>query len=277
MKTSSTKRALAFWLAIAMLGGSAPTAFAAEMTTLQPAKKVASNSAVAIPEVDADTQGTQPQESQSEVVTPLAVVTIDHIKLDNKEVTVQGGSTGDTSVTATAHSSTGESGNTVSNVTWLIKEKNNGVTIDADDGKITVSAKAKAGTYTVVATPKSGSQDVTGGEKTATLTVKRATPVATTINQVLVDGVDVTEGQNRQITIPAGETRQLRATFLDQYSDAYTGQAEAVYTVEPKEGAPVSVSNTNLIVSADAAGTEVTITAKCKKVRVHRTEARSLL
>lgn len=150
MKSSYTKRALAFWLAVAMVATSAPMAFAAESTT------------------DASTTPTV----TSEPAPAAEAITIDHIGLtENGTVTVNG-KTGKT-VQATAYSS-GE--NTVaienSKITWSISgEAGSGVSVDAATGKITVAAKAKAGIYTVTATPKDGV--ATGTAKTATLTVER--------------------------------------------------------------------------------------------------------
>ena len=257
MKTSSRKRVLAFWLVAVMLGGSAHDAFAAEMAVLQPANKVESNGTGMMSEMSQGVLG-------GEDAATRTVVTIDHVTIKENTVTVDGN--GQKTAQAIAYASKDESTEIAQGeLTWSIKGPDDAVKISHTTGEITVPAKAKAGMYTVTATPKTSTKDVAEGAKTAILTVKRAAPVATAVSKVFVDDVDVTGGVKGQITIPAGETRQLRATFLDQYSDAYTGQAEAVYTVEPKEGAPVSVSNTNLIVSADAAGTEVTITAKCKK------------
>ena len=71
MKSSYTKRALAFWLAVAMVATSAPMAFAREPDSVPPASTT--------------TSGT--------TVTAAEQITIDHIGLaDSGKVTVDGSS-----------------------------------------------------------------------------------------------------------------------------------------------------------------------------------------
>lgn len=234
MKSSYTKRALAFWLAVAMVATSAPMAFA---TGTVP--------------------GTTPPASTTTSGTTVTVATsVHHIKLNQESVTVNGESV--PSVTVTAHSSEGESDNLIENnkFKWSVSSVGgSGVSIAEDTGVITVDAKAKAGDYTIKAVPKDGT--VTG-EATATLKVVREAAKATTVEKVFVDGVDVT---GKQITIPAGETRTLSATFLDQYGEEFKGSAEVSYTGGTSG---VSVEGTQLKVDGSASDqTTVTITAKC--------------
>ena len=232
MKTSYTKRALAFWLAVAMVATSAPMAFA---TGTVP--------------------GTTPPASTTTSGTTVTVATsVHHIKLNQESVTVNGESV--PSVTVTAHSSEGESDNLIENnkFKWSVSSVGgSGVSIAEDTGVITVDAKAKAGDYTIKAVPKDGT--VTG-EATATLKVVREAAKATTVEKVFVDGVDVT---GKQITIPAGETRTLSATFLDQYGEEFKGSAQAQYS---GSGTGITIENSQVKLTDAAEGT-ATITAKC--------------
>lgn len=242
MKSSYTKRALAFWLAVAMVATSAPMAFA---TGTVP--------------------GTTPPASTTTSGTTVTVATsVHHIKLNQESVTVNGESV--PSVTVTAHSSEGESDNLIENnkFKWSVSSVGgSGVSIAEDTGVITVDAKAKAGDYTIKAVPKDGT--VTG-EATATLKVVREAAKATTIKGLYVhmtgDGgkVDVTD--NKSIEIPAGESRTLSAEVLDQFEDSYTTE-EVKYT---SNNSKVTIESSNTLKVADDATGTATITAKCGDV-----------
>lgn len=236
MKSSYTKRALAFWLAVAMVATSAPMAFAREPDSVPPASTT--------------TSGT--------TVTAAEQITIDHIGLaESGKVTVDGSSEKIVQATAYSDSATTEIPDT--KLMWTISGPDSSVTISNDigtEGKITIPKNAKNGSYTVTATPKAGT--ATGTAKTATLTVERKAAEPTTVDKVFVDGVDVT---GKQITIPAGETRTLSATFLDQYGEEFKGSAEVSYTGGTNG---ISVEGTQLKVDGSASDqTTVTITAKC--------------
>ena len=128
MKSSYTKRALAFWLAVAMVATSAPMAFAADLATGVPTSPTVT----------------------SEPAPAAEQITINHIGLtENGKVTVDGSS--EKTVQATAYSSSDTTAPIDnSKLTWSISgEAGSGVSIDAT-GKITIAAKAKAGTYTVM-------------------------------------------------------------------------------------------------------------------------------
>ncbi len=236
MKSSYTKRALAFWLAVAMVATSAPMAFAREPDS--------------VPAASTTTSGT--------TVTAAEQITIDHIGLaESGKVTVDGSSEKIVQATAYSDSATTEIPDT--KLMWTISGPDSSVTISNDigtEGKITIPKNAKNGSYTVTATPKAGT--ATGTAKTATLTVERKAAEPTTVDKVFVDGVDVT---GKQITIPAGETRTLSATFLDQYGEEFKGSAEVSYTGGTNG---ISVEGTQLKVDGSASDqTTVTITAKC--------------
>ena len=235
MKSSYTKRALAFWLAVAMVATSAPMAFAREPDS--------------VPAASTTTSGT--------TVTAAEQITIDHIGLaESGKVTVDGSS--EKIVQATAYSSS-DNATQIDNskLTWSISGPDSSVTISngsGTEGKITIPKNAKNGSYTVTATTK---DDVaTGAAKTATLTVERKAAEATTVEKVFVDGVDVT---GKQITIPAGETRTLSATFLDQYGEEFKGSAQAQHS---GSGTGITIENSQVKLTDAAEGT-ATITAKC--------------
>ena len=180
MKSSYTKRALAFWLAVAMVATSAPMAFAADLATGVPTSPTVT----------------------SEPAPAAEQITINHIGLtENGKVTVDGSS--EKTVQATAYSSSDTTAPIDnSKLTWSISgEAGSGVSIDAT-GKITIAAKAKAGTYTVTATPKDGV--ATEEAKTATLTVEHDAKAAT-ISKIYVETtsgkIDITD--NKSIEIPA--------------------------------------------------------------------------
>lgn len=242
MKSSYTKRALAFWLAVAMVATSAPMAFAAGST------------------IDTSPASTTPSGTP---VTAAEQITIDHIGLtESGKVTVDGSS--EKTVQATAYSSS-DTAALIDNSkpTWSISgEAGSGVSVDAATGKITVAAKAKAGTYTVTATPKDGV--ATGTAKTATLTVERKAAEATTISKIYVETtsgkIDVTD--DKSIEIPAGESRTLSAEVLDQFEDPYTTEAVSYTSNNPK----VTIESSNKLKVADDATGTATITAKCGDV-----------
>ncbi|WP_370813571.1 S-layer homology domain-containing protein [Butyricicoccus pullicaecorum] len=238
MKSSYTKRALAFWLAVAMVATSAPMAFAREPDS--------------VPAASMTTSGT----------TVTAATSVHHIKLNQESVTVTGKDA--QSVTVTAHSSEGESSNSIENhkFKWSVSSVGgSGVSIVEDTGVITVDAKAKAGDYTIKAVPKDGT--VTG-EATATLKVVREAAKATTISKIYVEitsgKIDVTD--DKSIEIPAGESRTLSAEVLDQFGDPYTTEAVSYTSNNPK----VTIESSNTLKVADDATGTATITAKCGDV-----------
>lgn len=239
MKSSYTKRALAFWLAVAMVATSAPMAFATGMTP-----------------------GTTSPTVTTSDTTVTAATSVHHIKLNQESVTVTGKDA--QSVTVTAHSSEDESSNSIENhkFKWSVSSVGgSGVSIAEDTGVITVDAKAKAGDYTIKAVPKDGT--VTG-EATATLKVVREAAKATTISKIYVETtsgkIDVTD--DKSIEIPAGESRTLSAEVLDQFGDPYTTEAVSYTSNNPK----VTIESSNTLKVADDATGTATITAKCGDV-----------
>lgn len=168
-------------------------------------------------------------------ITPV----LNEVTLDKSSVTVDG----ETDATVTAAATSAQGTNLTDMVTWSVAPTDNGVSIDATTGTITVGAKAKAGDYTITA---KGDDTTATGSASATLTVKRATPVYT---------VTVTSA-NLQLTVPTGtetSSSQFFAAVKDQYDERKT-DATVTWSVEPaNEG--VSVDQNGLVtVSADAKG-----------------------
>lgn len=173
-------------------------------------------------------------------ITPI----LNTVKLNGETtatVTVDG-TTGET-VNATATSAQGT--NLTEKVNWTVNGPEgageNDVTI-ADNGVITVGAKAKAGDYSITATPKDGSSQ--SEAKSATLTVERATPVYT---------VTVTP-ESKEMTVPAsGENKEsFSATVTNQYDETMT------------EGVMWSIAPNDDNVSINSSTGEVTVKAAAK-------------
>lgn len=128
-------------------------------------------------------------------------------------------------------------------VTWSVAPTDNGVSIDATNGTITVGAKAKAGNYTITAT---GDGTTATGSANATLKVERAAETYT---------VTVTSA-NLQLTVPTEtetSSSQFFAAVKDQYDERKT-DATVTWSVEPSDKG-VSVDQNGLVtVSAGAKG-----------------------
>lgn len=165
-------------------------------------------------------------------VTP----TLSTVALANTTVTVNG--TDEQSVQATATSVKGT--NITAGVAWSVAPAGQGVSI-AEDGKITVAAKAKAGSYTVTATPVTDKSQ--GEAKFTTLTVGRATAEAVSI--ALSGGAVIME-------IPTGEnvTTTYTAEVKDQYGDVMTSPS-VTWTIAPTVTG-VSIANGVVTVTKDA-------------------------
>lgn len=236
MKSSYTKRALAFWLAVAMVATSAPMAFATDLATGAPT---------------------------SDVGTPTPVVTteIKKVIISQSTVTVNG-SAAPQGITVKAYSDDAAKNEISQNITWTVTTSDGGQDdVKVENGSVTVDAKAKAGDYTIKAVPKDGT--VTG-EATATLKVVREAAKATTISKIYVETTSgkIDETDDKSIEIPAGENRTLSADVLDQFEDPYTTEAVSYTSNNPK----VTIESSNKLKVADDATGTATITAKCGDV-----------
>lgn len=241
MKSSYTKRALAFWLAVAMVATSAPMAFATEPDSVQSASTTPSGTTV------------------------TAATSVHHIKLNQESVTVNGSAI--PSVTVTAHSSEGESNNSIENnkFKWSVSSVGgSGVSIAEDTGVITVDAKAKAGTYTITA---AGDNTNTTGTKTATLTVSRTgKDVATSVTvSGGVTSVNIPGDADAAITVDTAFTASVKNAF-----DEAVASPAIVWSVKSKKAEnndKVSISQDGKVtVKPGAIEDEITVTATCGSV-----------
>lgn len=263
MKTSYTKRALAFWLAVAMLATGAPAAFAREPDT---SESTSVSGTTTTPEGQDDAGAGQ---DGGEVTTsPAQSVKLDHITLSSSSVIVTGGDSAAQTVTATAYSSA-ENTTAIDNskITWSISgNEGSGVRIDSA-GKITVDAKAEAGDYTVTATAKTDTNttetqtaDATvTGTATAKLTVtRRGENVATSVT---------VSGGEEPLEIPSGDT-VTETTFTATAQDAFDNKLAVTWSVETTQPDKVSIDPTGkLTVKKGATHETVKVVANCGQVK----------
>lgn len=234
MKSSYTKRALAFWLAVAMVATSAPMAFAAGSTTdTSPASTTTSS-------------------------TPTVTDKIDGIELKKDGEVLSNAVTADGSTEVTLAIQAKKSGADVSNpssLTYTLAGSVDGSGVSISGTDIKVSGKAKAGQYTVVCDQN---QTVK-----ASFTVQRNPAVATTINNIYVDQIEVSN--TKFIPIVAGSAaKQITANVSDQYGDQ---MPNAQLTFEVSGDEKVQVDNGRLVVNKTATAGDVTVTVKSGSVQ----------
>lgn len=238
MKSSYTKRALAFWLAVALVATSAPMAFATETTTV-----------------------TTPQGSTSvsrTTTTPETTDKIDSIELKSNGTAVSAPVKVDGSKEVTLTIQAKKSGADVSDASGLTytlagSVDGGGVSISGTD--IKVSGKAKAGQYTVVCDQNQSVK--------ASFTVERNPAAATTINNIYVDQIEVSV--NKFIPIVAGSAaKQITASVSDQYGEQMPN-AQLTFEVSGNQG--VKVDNGKLVVEKTATAEDATVTVKSGSVQ----------
>ena len=233
MKTSYTKRALAFWLAVAMLATGAPMAFAREPDSVPAASTTTSS-------------------------TPTVTDKIDGIELKKDEEVLSNAVTADGSTEVTLAIQAKKSGADVSDpsgLTYTLAGSVDGSGVSISGTGIKVSGKAKAGQYTVVCDQN---QTVK-----ASFTVQRNPAVATTINNIYVDQIEVSD--TKFITIVAGSAaKQITANVSDQYGDQ---MPNAQLTFEVSDNEKVQVDNGRLVVNKTATAGDVTVTVKSGSVQ----------
>lgn len=179
--------------------------------------------------------------------------TLDTVTLSASTATANG--TDKVELTATATSTSSK--DITAFVDWTVESTvtDGGVSVAAD-GKITVDAKAKAGTYTIKATPKAGESK--GEAKTATLTVSRETSAITTVEMAA-------DNATTALIPPKAEdpanTYTYKATVLDQYGDAMTTETVAWSVSAGETGVTMAADTGVLTVPATAKSGDVTITA----------------
>ena len=186
MKTSYSKRVLAFWLAVAMLATGAPMALAAEPDTTQPVVWAG------IPGEGGEGGGITPLDAKA--INSITLKNGDAALSDSKVIVTGTAVTTDGSTpvgTLTAVVNSGAIAGT--NVDWKVTPPAGAGENDVQvtDGTITVLAKAKAGTYTITA---SGNGTDTEGTQSTSLIVERQ-------GENVAAKVTVSGGQS-QLTIP---------------------------------------------------------------------------
>lgn len=242
MKSSYTKRALAFWLAVAMVATSAPMALALEPDTTQPVVWA----------------GTPGEGGEGGGITSLSAEDIKMVTITPSEVTVDGTiSRQDIKVEVF----TDEDGNPkiTENLGWEIVATNGGearhVTVGAD-GVVTVDAKAKAGTYTI--RPKINDESAS---KFAILKVKRSEEEQQMVFKIIVSG-----GQSK-LTIPesgSATTAAFTVQFLNAFDEPVTQEKEVKWNVIPasENTGKVTIDDEGVVtVQAGAVEDTVTVTA----------------
>lgn len=146
-----------------------------------------------------------------DVEVPGIVPTLDTITFDKNSIEVDGSTGGEIQTMATSAKGTDITGN----VAWTVSPADKGVTI-ANDGKITVDAKAVAGTYTIKA---DGKTDFSQGSASADLVVTRATPA---VQSIAIYQGDTKLGANATIINPTSATPNTYTYTVmstDQYGD----------------------------------------------------------
>lgn len=238
MKSSYTKRALAFWLAVAMVATSAPMAFAT--TSTSPTSTRTGTSDVGTP-------------------APVAATEIKKVTISKNTVTVDGkNSPQDITVKAFSNEDGLEQNDITSKVDWSVTTtdgQQSDVTVDAS-GKVTVSAKAKKGTYTITA---KGKASETTGTGTTTLTVSRTgEDVATSVT---------VSGGATQLEIPATNT-VVEATFTAEAKNAFDDSLPVIWSVATTQSDKVSIDTTGkLTVKQGAVPETVKVQATCGAVK----------
>lgn len=133
-------------------------------------------------------------------------------------ITVNGGAES-VSVKATAKST--KDADISTSVTWTVSPADGGVTV-GEDGTVTVSPTAKAGSYQITATPISGKCQ--GAAQSTSISVIRAAAAASSI-AVFQNGAEITGDAATIIKPTAGKTNTYTYTaeVKDQYGDPFEG------------------------------------------------------
>lgn len=235
MKSSYTKRALAFWLAVAMVATSAPMAFAT--ASASPTSTVTSEPAPQNAQAITSVTLKNGDQGISKVVVTGAKVTTD-------------GSTDVGTLTAVLNDNI-----PVTNVTWSVSGPDAG-SVKVADGTITVDAKAKAGEYTIKA---SAEEQATSGSAEAKLIVERKDKnVATSVT---------VSGGATQLEIPATNT-VAETTFIAEAKNAFDDSLPVTWSVSTTQSDKVSIdTNGKLTVKQGAVPETVKVQATCGAVK----------
>ena len=147
------------------------------------------------------------------------------------------------------------------NVAWSLSEDVEGVTLVPNGAEATVEVTNAAAGTILDTTGQTFTVTATCGEQkaTATLTVKRAEPVATTVK--------VTDVESIEVPTNGSKTVDYTPTVTDQYGAVMTGQ-NVVWSIDPGDSTGISIDSSTgtLTVTSDAAADGaviVTVTATC--------------
>ena len=268
MKTSYTKRALAFWLAVAMLATGAPAAFAREPDTGTGGSTSVSGTTTTPTTPGGQDDAGAGQDGGEVTTSPAQSVKLDHITLSSSSVIVTGGDSAAQTVTATAYSSA-ENTTAIDNskITWSISgNEGSGVRIDSA-GKITVDAKAEAGDYTVTATAKTDTNTTETQTADATVTgTATAKLTVTRRGENVATSVTVSDGA-ASLEIPSDDT-VVGTNFTATAQDAFDNKLAVTWSVETTQPDKVSIDSTGkLTVKKGATPETVKVVANCGQVK----------
>ena len=148
------------------------------------------------------------------------------------------------------------------NVAWSLSDDDvEGVTLVRNGAEATVEVTNAAAGTILDTTGKTFTVTATCGEQTATatLTVKRAEPVATTVK--------ITDVESIEVPASGSKTVDYTPTVTDQYGAVMTGQ-NVVWSIDPSNRTGISIDSSTgtLTVTSDAAAdgaVTVTVTATC--------------
>ena len=238
MKSSYTKRALAFWLAVAMVATSAPMAFAREPDSVSPA-------------------------STTRESAPAATTEIKKVTISQNTVTVDGKTTPQ-GITVKAFSNENGQNEISQNLTWDVTTSDgdqSDVTVE-QNGVVIVQKDAKAGTYTL--TPSVSEKSAS---PYATLKVERTgEDVATSVTvSGGVASVNIPGDNDSAATVNTAFTASAKNAF-----DEAVASPTIVWSVKSKKAEnndKVSISQDGKVtVKPGAIEDEITVTAACGSV-----------
>lgn len=206
MKSTYTKRVLAFWLAVAMVATGAPAAFAVGSSTTDPAPMITTG------------LGGTPETKNTDV--KKVTITKGEVAVDGK--------TAPEGIAVHAFSDADGQTEITQNIKWAVSTTDGGqgdVTV-GENGVVTVSARAKEGTYTITPSVNNQSADLT-----ATLKVTRTGEnVATNITVAGgVDSVEIPGDSDSAITAGTAFTASVKNAF-----DEDVNSPTVTWSVEPK-------------------------------------------
>lgn len=236
MKSTYTKRVLAFWLAVAMVATGAPAAFAVGSSTTDPAPMITTG------------LGGTPETKNTDV--KKVTITKGEVAVDGK--------TAPEGIAVHAFSDADGQPEITQNIKWAVSTTDGGqddVTV-GENGVVTVSARAKEGTYTITPSVNDQSADLT-----ATLKVTRTGEnVATNITVAGgVGSVTIPGDSDSAVTVDTAFTASVKNAF-----DEYVNSPKVTWSVEPQlpdNSGKVSITDGKVTVQPGAVEDSITVKA----------------